>query len=194
VAPTTTTGNVRVIVAGVGYRNLRDHSVGVIVVERLLARSWPSNVAVEDLSYNPIAVIQRLEDEPAGCRFARAVFVAGVQRGVRPPGSVTAYRWDSVLPGGDDIQRAVSEGVTGVIALDNTLVVARYFGALPDEVVVVEIEPGVEEFGETFTDAVAAVFAEVCELVATLACDETAPARLPRAPLGGVALADVKAR
>ena len=60
---------VRVIVAGVGYRNLRDHSVGVTVADRLLARAWASDVVVEDLSYNPIAVMQRLEDEPTDRRF-----------------------------------------------------------------------------------------------------------------------------
>ena len=59
-----------------------------------------------------------------------------------------------MLPSDEEIQRAVTEAVTGVIALDNTLVVARHFGALPDEVVVVEVEPGVQEFGDTFSDAV----------------------------------------
>ncbi len=174
----------RVIVAGVGYRNLRDHSVGPAVVDRLLARDWAGDVVVEDLSYNPIAVVQRLEDEPPGRRFARAVVVAGVERG-RTPATITAYRWDGVLPAEEDIQRAVAEAVTGVIALDNTLIVARHFGALPDEVVVVEVEPAVHEFGETFSDDVAAVFDAACEVVVTLATDPAAVARLPRAPLGG---------
>ena len=38
----------------------------------------------------------------------------------------------------------MTEAVTGVIALDNTLVVTRHFGGLPDEVVVIEVEPGVQ--------------------------------------------------
>ena len=65
----------RVIVAGVGYRNLRDHSVGIAVADRLLDRAWGGDVVVEDLSYNPIAVMQRLEDEPPERRFTRAVMV-----------------------------------------------------------------------------------------------------------------------
>ncbi len=173
----------RVLVAGVGYRNLRDHSVGVAVVDRLLERSWAGDVVVEDLSYNPIAVVQRLQDEPPGRRFGRVVVVAGVPRG-RRPATVAAYRWDGVLPGAEDVQRAVTEAVTGVIALDNTLIVARHFEALPDEVVVVEVEPAVQEFGETFSGDVAAVFDAVCETVAALATDAAAVARLPRAPLG----------
>jgi hydrogenase maturation protease len=181
----------RVIVAGVGYRNLRDHSVGVEVVDRLMARAWPPGVVVEDLSYNPIAVVQRLEDEPPDRRFERAVVVAAVERG-RSPGAVTPYRWDGALPGDDEIHRAVTEAVTGVIALDNTLVVARHFGALPDEVLVVEVEPAVHEFGDAFSDAVARAFNGVCELVARLATEPDAPARLPLAALGGPVAASLR--
>jgi len=175
---------VRVVVAGIGYRNLRDHSIGVDVADRLMSRAWTGDVVVEDLSYNPIAVGQRLEDEPPGRRFERAVVVGAVERG-RAPGTVTTYRWDGALPGDDEIQRAVTEAVTGVIALDNTLIVTRHFGALPDEVIVVEVEPAVHEFGETFSEAVAGVFDEVCELVAGLATDTGPAARVPRACLGG---------
>jgi hypothetical protein len=79
----------------------------------------------------------------------------------------------------------VTEAVTGVIALDNTLVVTRHFGGLPDDVVVVEVEPGVQEFGETFSDAVAPAVDRVCDLVMTMVTDPQAATRLPRTPLGG---------
>lgn len=176
----------RVIVGGVGYRNLRDHSIGVAVSDRLEAQAWPAGVVVEDLSYNPIAVGQRLDDEPTDQRFQRAVVVAAVERDGRAPGTVTAYRWDGVLPGDEDIQRAVTEAVTGVIALDNTLVVTRHFGALPDDVVVVEVSPAAHEFGDDFSAAVSAMVGPVCDLVRTLAIDDAAVERLPWAPLGGV--------
>lgn len=174
----------RVIVAGIGYRNLKDHSAGVAVADRLAGRAFAADVVVEDLSYNPIAVVQRLDDEPPGRRFTRAVVVAAVERG-RAPGTVTAYRWDGVLPGEDEIQRAVGEAVTGIIALDNTLVVARHFGALPDDVAVVEVEPALHEFGDAPGEAVAAVLDDVCALVAALAEDGPGAAHLARAPLGG---------
>ena len=175
----------RIIVAGVGYRNLRDHSSGTVVADRLLARAWDDDVVVEDLSYNPVAVVQRLEDEPPERRFTRAVVIAAVERGNRPPGAVSAYRWDSVLPDDDEVQRAVTEAVTGVIALDNTLVVTRHFGGLPDEVVVIEVEPGIQEFGESFSEPVAQVIDHVCELAVTMATDASAVAQLPRCGLGG---------
>jgi len=176
---------VRVLVAGVGYRNLRDHSIGVAVADRLVDHVWPGDVIVEDLSYNPIAVVQRLEDEPPERRFTRAVVVGAVERS-RPAGTVTAYRWDGVLPPDDEIHRAVTEAVTGVIALDNTLVVTRHFGGLPEEVVVVEVEPGIQEFGEELSESVAAVMDPLCDLVITIANDAEAAGRLPRAGLGGV--------
>ena len=184
----------RVIVAGVGYRNLRDHSVGVAVTDRLEREGWPPGVVVEDLSYNPIAVVQRLEDEPPDQRFERAVIVAAAERHGRAPGTVVAYRWDGALPVDEEIHRAVTEAVTGVIALDNTLVVTRHFGALPEDVVVVEIEPVVHEYGDAFSDMVAAEFQTVCSLVRTYAIDVEAVERLPRTPLGGRVLAGFSIR
>lgn len=175
----------RVLVGGIGYRNLRDHSVGVAVVEHLELRDWPDGVSVEDISYGPIAVLQRLQDEPPERRFGRAVLVSGVNREGRLPATVTAYRWDCVLPSDEEVQRAVADAVTGIIFLDNTAVVTRYFGALPDEVVVVEVEPLLHEMGSAFSTPVADIFDSVCDLVATFATDADAVARLPRAPLGG---------
>jgi len=175
----------RVLVAGVGYRDLRDYSVGGAVADRLAGYPWTHDVAVEDLSYNPIAVVQRLQDEPPDRPFDRAVFVGSVGRPPRPAGTVTAYRWDGVLPPAEEIQRAVTEAVTGVIALDNTLVVARHFDALPDEVVVIEVEPADHEFGDGFSDAVAEAFEAACRLAIALASDAGAAAALPRGPLGG---------
>src|SRR5919109_667167 len=151
----TTAASVRVIVASVGYRNLRDHSLGVAVTDRLERETWPEGVVVEDLSYNPIAVVQRLEDEPPDQRFQRAVVVAAVERNGRAPGTIAAYRWD---------------------------------GVLPDEVIVVEVEPAVHEFGDSFSDVVARRFETVCDLVRAYATSSETVERLPRAPLGGSVL------
>src|SRR5690242_1074725 len=187
-ASTPAVPRARVLVAGVGYRNLRDHSVGVVVTERLASRSWPENieVVVDDLSYNPIAVAQRFDAEPPERRFTRLVVVSGVARGgARWPGAITCYRWDGALPSDKVIRRAMTEAITGTVSLDNTLIVARHFGSLPEEVVVVEVEPAMHEFGDHFTTPVAVIFDELMERVATLAVDDRAVARLSRAPLGG---------
>jgi hydrogenase maturation protease len=156
----------------------------VEVSDRLARREWPAGIAVEDLSYNPIAVVQRLGDEPPGREFERAVLVAAVERG-RSPGAITVYRWDGRLPAAEEIQRAVAEAVTGVIALDNTVVVGGHLGAWPPELLVVEIEPRDHEFGEALSAPVATAIDEVCDVVTRLATSADAGAVVPRAPLGG---------
>jgi len=176
----------RVLVGGIGYRNLTDHSAGVLAVDALARREWPEHVSVEELSYGPVAVAQRLDDEIGDRRFGRLIAVSSVAHGDgRLPGTITAYRWDRVLPSPDEIQGAVAEAVTGVIAMDNTLIVCRQFGALPDDAVVVEIQPLWQECGEDLSPPVAANFDELCALVTALATDEAAVERLPVTPLGG---------
>ncbi|MFN2398201.1 MAG: hypothetical protein ABR543_06105 [Gemmatimonadaceae bacterium] len=176
----------RVLVGGIGYRNLSDYSAGVLAVDVLAQRQWPEHVVVEDVSYGPIAVVQRLQDETADRTFGRLVSVSSVARGGgRIPGTITAYRWDGVLPSPDEVQGAVAEAVTGVISMDNTLIVCRQFGALPDETIVVEIEPLVQECGEELSAPIAAIFDSLCAMVTTLATDEAAVNLLPIAPLGG---------
>lgn len=177
----------RVLIASIGYRNLSDHSVAVLVVDELAARVWPSNVSVEDLSYGPIAVVQRLQDESEHTRFDRIVAVSAVPRSDRPAGTITAYRWDAVLPSPAAVQTAVTEAVTGVISMDNTLIVCRQFGALPNEAVVVEIEPLLEAAGDDLSEPVQAALPDLRTLIMQLATDESATAALPLAPLGGPA-------
>ncbi len=177
----------RVLIGGIGYRDLRDYSVGVVATDHLGLRDWPPGVEVDDLSFNPVAVSQRLEDVSAANPIDCLIVVAAVAR-ARRPGTVTAYRWDGVLPDAEAIQSAVAEAVTGVIALDNTLVVVRQFGGLPEMVIVVEIEPAIEEFGEAFSDDVQASFDGLCDLVAELATQPVAAARLDCLPLGGTSV------
>ncbi len=152
----------RVLVAGVGYLNLRDLSVGPLVVDRLAALDWPTGVEVEDLSYGPVAVVHRLREENPP--FGRIVLVAGVQRS-REPGTVTCYRWDGRLPAPGEIQARVEEALTGVIDLDNLLIVTRHFDALPDEVIVVEVEPRTTGWGEGLSELISSALEEVVALV-----------------------------
>lgn len=170
---------VRVIVGGIGYPDLCDYSIGILVQEELSTRAAPSHVVVEDLSYNPIAIIQRLNDEPANDRFSRLIAVSAVKRGDEPAGTVRAYRWDGLMPADEEVQRAVTDGVTGIIAIENTLVIARYFAALPDDVIVIEVEPETHEFGAELSGAVASAFESVCDLAWACATDETTAAALP---------------
>lgn len=133
-----------ILVAGVGYSHLRDMSFGPLLVERMRAEIWADDVEIQDLSYGPVAVVQWLEDEPD--RFERAIIIGAVERG-RPPGTLTRYEWVAPSLDSGEIQDRVSEAVTGVIGLDNLLIIADYFRALPSRTSVIEVEPQELEWG-----------------------------------------------
>ena len=158
----------RTLVGGIGYRNLRDHSAAFAVLDLLQQDGVGDDVLLEDTSYNPIALGQWLEAEPADRRFDRVVFVSAVNREGRQPGDVVAYRWTGTLPPDAAVQQAVTEAVTGIIALDNTLVIGTYFKTLPSSVAVVEIEPLAHEFGTELSPQVAAAVSRACAAVRTL--------------------------
>jgi len=150
----------RVLIGGVGYRNLRDGSLGPYVTDRL-ADCADDGIEVEDLSYHPVGLAQNLQERPG---YDRLVLVGAVRRG-REPGTVESYRWDGGLPSQDEIQARVSEAVTGVISLDNTLVVCGAFGGLPNDVRVVEVEPADDGWGEGFSPEVEERLPEVLEAI-----------------------------
>lgn len=158
----------RTLIGGIGYRNLRDHSAAFAVLDRLQHEYLGDDVLVEDTSYNPIALGQWLEGEPPDRRFDRVVFVSAVNREGRRPGDVVAYRWTGTLPPNDLVQQAVTEAVTGIIALDNTLVIGTYFKTLPPSVAVVEIEPRAHEFGSELSPEVAAAVPRACDAIRAL--------------------------
>lgn len=160
----------RVLIGGVGYQYLQDMSVGPAVLPLLRELPWPAGVQVEidDLSYGPIAIVQWLEDRPG--YFQRAVLVGAVARG-RAPGTVARYAWDGVLPAVEAIQERVAEAVTGVIGLENLVIVAGHFGALPPEVTIVEVEPAASGPGAEFSPEIQGRLDDVIAAVRAAAMD-----------------------
>jgi hydrogenase maturation protease len=155
----------RVLVGGVGYRCLRDESVGPWAAEQLAPRAG-GDVEVEDLGYHPVGFVQNLQDrEP----YDRLVLVGAVRRG-RPEGTVDVYRWDRVIGDVEAVQERVAEAVTGVISLDGLMIVGAALGgeAMPADVRVVEIEPGPEGWGEEFSAAITERLGDVLEAAWTL--------------------------
>ena len=176
----------RAVIGGVGYRNLRDHSLGIVMSDELEALARPPQLLVEDLCYGPVAIGQWLLDEAREAPITRAVFITAIAReDGRPPGTICAYRWDRVLPSEEEIQRCVVDAVTGVILLDNTLIVVEWMKALPPEAIVIEVEPLEHAFGDEMSPAVADAYAEVRRLALHYATDESAIDALPVTPLGG---------
>jgi hydrogenase maturation protease len=151
---------VRVLVCGVGYRFLRDNALGVYITDTLGPQAT-NGVEFEDLGYHPVGFTQNLNERPD---YDRIVFVGAVNR-EREPGTVTAYRYDHVLPDVKEIQERVGDSVTGSISLDNLIIVSEAFKALPEDVWVVEVEPDDETWGEGFSDIVEAKLPEIEETV-----------------------------
>ncbi len=182
----TSDTRMRAVIGGVGYRNLRDHSLGIVMSDELEAVAEPPWLLVEDLCYGPVAVAQWFQEEALGVPITRAVFITAIAReDGRTTGMISAYRWDRALPDADVIQRCVVDAVTGVILLDNTLIVVEWMKALPRDVIVIEVEPLEHAFGEEMSPAVAASYAEVRRLALHYATDEAAGHALPVRPFGG---------
>lgn len=150
----------RVLVGGVGYRYLRDGSVGPWVADTLAAEQC-DGIEVEDVSYHPVGLTQNLQERAP---YDRVVFTGAIARG-RDPGTISAYRWDGGLPSRGEIQERVAEAVTGVISLENTLIVCAALGGLPDDVRVVEVEPADEGWGEGFSPTIESRLPDVLEAV-----------------------------
>jgi hydrogenase maturation protease len=134
--------------------------VGPWVADRLAGEAR-DGIEVEDVSYHPVGLSQNLQER---ARYDRLVLVGSVVRG-RAPGAVERYSWDGKLPDAEEIQRRVSEAVTGVISLDNTLIVCGALGGLPDDVRIVEVEPEDQGWGEGFSPTIEATLPEVVEAV-----------------------------
>ncbi len=140
----------RTLIAGVGYRNLRDLSAGNAVVDALESLDWPAEVETEDLSYGPMDAIFRLRE----ARFDRLIVVGATARPGRIPGESYRRRWHYEPESPEVVQARVAEAVTGVISLDNLLVICAHFEALPADVTVIEIEPEDDGWGEGFSPRV----------------------------------------
>jgi hydrogenase maturation protease len=147
----------RVLVAGVGYDSLRDMSVGPLLIEQLGRQAWPAGVELEDLSAGAVHVTHALQArEP----YAAAVFVTATQRGDQP-GTVRVSRYKHGTASPEEVQIRVTEAVTGVVSIDTLLTVLDHFGALPDRVVVVEVEPRDTTWGHELSPAIRAVLDDV---------------------------------
>ncbi|GAC1435972.1 MAG: hypothetical protein NVS1B11_31620 [Terriglobales bacterium] len=139
----------RLLIGGVGYRNLRDFSLGPVLIDQWKRLDWPDGIEVEDLSYGPLAILHTLDSRPP---YDAMILIAAVHRG-REEGRIYAYQWNHRLPPEDEIQARVAEAIGGVIDLDNLLIVAGYFKKLPQDVTLIEVEiPEEDTWGECLSN------------------------------------------
>ncbi len=161
----------RTIIAGVGYMNLSDSSVGPMAILELKKESWPNEIKIDDLSYGPISVVHNfVEAQP---RYERMILITAADFGARPP-ALRWHRWPAILPPAEEIQARVVEAATGVIDWNNLLVILQQFEVLPAEVYVIAVQPVQTEFGLYLSEGVAALFPEILRLARELATQGTA--------------------
>ena len=139
-----------ILVAGVGYQHLSDLSFGSVLVERMQEMDWPADVCVEDFGWGPISILHWFEESP-GRRFDRAIFAGAIERG-RKPGNLYTYAWLADKPDPEVVQERISEALTGVISLENLLIIAQHFDALPPDTTVIELEPVEQEWGSDLSE------------------------------------------
>ena len=142
-----------ILIAGVGYTYLHDWSVGPKVAAQLKGRDFPPGVVIDDWSFGPLDAVHALRGEKPP--FDRVVFFGSQDRG-KPPGTVTRHVWTrDELPDTDGIQGAIGESISGVISLDNLVFVCAAFDSLPAEVIMLEVEPTIDQsFGDGYSTEV----------------------------------------
>ena len=150
------------LVGGIGLPWLRDLDFGTNWLARAALLEWPDDVVLEDLSYAAHRVLHRLEELQPG----RVVLVGCMPRGDAAPGTIRRYKLGD-LPETDpeEVHERLGEAVGGIVDLDHTLAVCRYWGALGDDTVVIEVEPADSEFGWGFSQPVEDAVDEVLDLV-----------------------------
>jgi hydrogenase maturation protease len=151
----------RVLIGGVGYRWQRDISFGLIVSDELSQLDWPPSIEVADLGYGAIYAARDLAD--AQPPYDRVILLTGIARG-RTPGQIYRIQWEGGAPNPDDVVARMREAGAGVIDPDHLLVIAQHFSALPDDVVVIELEPVDVTGGEGLSPEAAGRLHEAIEL------------------------------
>jgi len=159
--------NKKVLIGTVGYQLLGNHSVGPNLLPQLQAINWPEGVVVDEMNWGPIAVIQYLESLETP--FERVVFLVAIERAHRKIGEINLYRWMGGLPDDKQIQACVGDAATGVISVENLLVIGEHFKVWPKEVYLIDVEPGMEIAGEQFTKNVTAQVPKILELTRHIA-------------------------
>lgn len=128
------------------YQFVRGYPIGPELRERLeLLKVDDQPVPLKEMNWGPIAIVQDFQASPVS--FDRMILISAVDRGLAA-GTVTCRHW---LGGKLDtlaVQDRVFEAVTGIISLDNLLVIGEHFGIWPPELIMIEVQLADTAFGD----------------------------------------------
>jgi len=159
--------NKKTLIGTVGYHILGNHSMPPMMYHHLNKMSWPDHVKVDELNWGPVAVVQMMEAENPP--FEKVIILCAIERKGRKIGQIDVFRWMGKLPDEEQIQACVGDAATGVISVENLLVIGEYFKIWKDEVYLVDVEPGPEVAGENWTESMESCIPDVISTIKQLA-------------------------
>lgn len=160
----------KVFIGTVGYHNLCNHSIGSKLLPQLQEMNWADGVDVDELNWGPIAIVQKFQAFLVS--YDRVILLSAIERPDRKIGDITVYKWQGKLPDEDMIQRCVGDAVTGVISVENLLIIGEYFKIWPAETFFVDVEPGPEQAGEDFTEEMQQAIPDLILMLQHLSSDD----------------------
>lgn len=103
------------------------------------------HVTIENFTWSPVHIVQRFENDEMP-RPERLVLI-GPSATTLNPGNVHACQWRGGEASELAVQERVYEAVTGIVDLENTLMIGEYFKAWPSECFTVEADMQANTFG-----------------------------------------------
>jgi hypothetical protein len=137
----------RVLVGIVGETPVVDeYPLGPRFAARLRSANWRgADVTVANMAWGALHIVQGLEHEAV--RYDRAVLIGAVQRGGRP-GQIVLGRWIGGAMDPAALQERIYEAVTGIVSLENLLMIGEHFHVWPGDLTTVEVELPISLFGD----------------------------------------------
>ena len=132
-------------VGSFGKPGMRDLDFGRQVIDCLQQLDWSAGVVIEELPCSPALVLGRLQE----LRPLKVVLLGAVTRGDEPPGGIRRYAFHHAT----------------VPDIDHSLTVARQWGGLPADTVVIEVEPADTGYGPGFSETLAECFDPILDMV-----------------------------
>jgi len=132
------------LILGVGNPLRGDDGVGVLAVQRLLARpDLPAGVAVVDGGTAGLGLIPLIEN------YRRVVLVDAVLMG-EPPGTVRRFAWHEARVAGHEQPLSLHQS-----DLADALALAEALGSLPPVIIVYGVQPQHTDWEQPLSEAVA---------------------------------------
>jgi hypothetical protein len=131
------------LVGIVGFSTLpAAYPLGPALMAGLRARL--PGVQVENMTWGPMHVVQRFQQ--ADMPRPERVVLIGAAAICRAPGAVMAYRWQGGALPPVEMQDRIYEAVTGIVDLENTLMIGTQFDIWPDAAWSVEADLPADTF------------------------------------------------